>query len=102
MKPYYETGHGAIDLSRSEFGESDINRMRVFTPPKRSRTTTRRIDFRLQEDYFEKIVAIGKDLFVAKLPILEIAAKHQISRKTVWRYKKRLMEKLNGNTLPNN
>lgn len=91
MKAYYETPQGSIDLTQQENGGGDISRMRVFTPQKRSRTTTRRIDFRVQEDYFEKIVQIGRELLIEKRPINEIAQKHGISRKTVWRYKTRFL-----------
>lgn len=49
------------------------------------------IDFRASEVFFSVIVEIGKDIFVRKLPASEVARKHQISRRTVQRYKKRLM-----------
>ena len=56
-----------------------------------SRATKRKIDFRAYDVYFNNIVDIGKDIFVRKLSASKVALKHQISRRTVQRYKKRLM-----------
>ena len=55
-----------------------------------SRATKRKLDYRAKDAYFSVIVDIGKDLFIRKLPVTKIAEKYSISRKTVWRYKKRL------------
>ena len=63
---------------------------------RKSRATTRTIDYRAVDIYFSKIVAIGRDIFVYKLTATEISRKHQISRKTIWRYKKRLMKDHNN------
>ena len=86
MKNLYETPNGYLD-------GSDLKNMRLtkrLIDGRESRAVSRKIDFRANDVFFSKIVEIVKDVLVNKLPVTFVAEKHQISRKTVWRYLKRL------------
>lgn len=86
MKNLYETPNGYLD-------GADIKNMRLtkrLIDGRESRAVSRTIDFRANDVFFSKIVEIVKDVLVNKLPVTFVASKHQISRKTVWRYVRRL------------
>jgi len=80
-----------VNLEEARQNGLSIARSRRLSDGRRSRATKRTLDYRANDLFFSTIVAIGRDLLIHKLSVTSIAEKYSINRKTVWRYKKRLM-----------